>query len=271
VEVQLGGQPFWNWLGPLVGLLPWGMLGLKRMDPSTRWGLLGFLGLAGLCVLLIRLPWGNEYKFARLGALLWVIPAARGLEHFSEHRKHVPWLCLGAFLPTAVLCAHAAVTWAESAKSTPPLVLTKGSVEWDPALGYQPTVDWLRHSETSAVLLVDPGEWGAPGSLQGNPWAAVVPQALAVDFLHVHNEGQPDLEARLADAFAVYRSKDSVKVLAGLESMRAEFAGRVLLVLDAQGRPELSSVFEQEGGQRVVGSDGNAPQLWKFQPPASGN
>lgn len=280
-----GDGPLANLTGPLVLLwllAVWGLRGFVRDK-------LVFLGVALALALLLGcapLPWGNEYKFIRLAALLLAIPAGVACDRFAARRAGA--LGVAALLllavPTTWLTIRAYSAW--NAEAT--LILTRvehGRLALAPefADAFPAALQSAeRDLPANAVLLVDP--YFNPTHTQsqvalGHPLAPLLHRALLVDEPQIHNEGLPDLNARLDDwvAFAFSstrpRSKDEPLQPAdpdrGLANLRARVPDRPLAVM-------LS--LRQEGALAVLARAGAEPRgsaaglgLWLLPPLPAAN
>ena len=90
VQVALGGNPLGNFFGPLLLLLPLGLIGLRELSAPARARLLVAITLSAGLLLFGNFPWGNEYKFARLGGIFWAIAAGAILANWWESLRRRP-------------------------------------------------------------------------------------------------------------------------------------------------------------------------------------
>jgi hypothetical protein len=241
VEVQLGGQPLWDFLGPLCLLLPMAILGLKYWSKPhlLRFGFAAFVA----CGLLLfgGFPWGNEYKFARIGAILWAIPAGTWISRWDTFPKFKWALLFCLALPTTTAVPNAYLKWGHA---SPPMPLQNDSgslgLPIESGAPWSSLIAEMRSIDSSAVCLLDP--YGFPGlgagRVQGSPLAPALSHPLVVDVLHVHNEGQLDLSKRMELCQSFFHSKSESDSLAALKSLRLLFPHRPMLVLLPEGRKE---------------------------------
>ena len=288
--VQLGGSPLADLFGPLLLLLPCGLFGLRRMEPSARARWAWLVALAALLVLFGEMPWGNEYKFARLGGLLWALPAgawaAAAWRHGGAARGRVA-AAFAVSLPLVVLVPVAYLAWTQGA-TPPPLEVVGGRLRPAAArLGEFPLGESLLAAEAAAsasdVLLMHPYHPGtrAQGAVvQGNLLAPALHHALFADLWQVHNDREPDLAARLDEARALWDGVGvpgadgvaaPIEPAAALAAIRARFPGRGLLVLSSMVYPATLALLAGAGGE-IVAQD-QVFSLWRLAPstPARGN
>lgn len=270
VEVTLGSQPLADLLGPLAGLLVLAWCGRAAFGAGRawRWGLAA--AAAAALVVAGEMPWGNEYKMARLAGVLLALPAGAGLAVLGARRSWLPWTALLFALPTTLLVPPAYLAWA---RESPPLPLAWDGRRLVPRPGAEPRLPLeLLEAEAAApagaVLLVDPFRFAAQlggDRVQGMPLAPLFRHPLAVDLLQVHNEGQPDLGARLAAARALYLTDAAAPGLAALADLRQRFPGRPLLVLARAGEVADRAAAASGGEILVAASDFT---LWWLPPPS---
>ncbi len=269
IEVAIGGHPWADWLGPLALLLPLALPAWWRSPRRHRWRLGLALGLAALLLLAAELPWGNQYKMARLGALLWALPAGVSLAALGERRRLLPWLFLLLALPTTALVPSAYLRWADHA---PPLPLEEAAGGFALRAGAAPPIPQelldAERDAGAAVLLIDPfglvDQLGG-GRVQGHPLAPLFRHPLLVDRLQVHNEGQPDLEMRLAFAHALFQPDSAYDPAAVLPELWPRIGGRDLVVLGLSSGPEAPRLTGL--GAAVVRAAGGF-SLWRLSPPS---
>ncbi|RMH02017.1 MAG: hypothetical protein D6702_09600 [Planctomycetota bacterium] len=270
VEVRLGGHPLSDLLGPLVLLLPFGLVGLCRLPRGTawRWGVAA--GLAAVFLVAAELPWGNEYKMARIGGILWALPAGAALAELHGRSGLLRSLFLLLALPTTAAVPWAYLAWAREA---PPLPIRTQGGRLAPAPGTPPPPALLAaeaEADPRAAVLADPfGLAGALGGgrVQGHPLAPLLHHPLVVDRLQVHNEGQPDLDLRLRCAHGLFVPGSDQDPAPLLTAVRRRLAGRPLLVFtgpEDPGRPLLVGI---EGARILAEEDGFG--LWLLPPMAA--
>ena len=263
VQVQLGGNPVGDLLGPLLLMLPLGCWGLTMIEKRVRLGLIAALGLAAALLVFGSFPWGNEYKFARLGGVLLALPTGVALARIWDWRPTVVVLLGLVCLPTTGMVLNAYLNWGRGEVEAPLTAISGRLQPGDAFKDLRPLVAELRAGDAQAVLLADPTLFAnnARAVVQGNPLAALVPQSLVVDLLHVHNEGQPDLHGRL-QAMGVLMQADLEGRQEALGVFRHNFANRsiYLVIRPVEG---LRDMLLDQGGSELVGG---TVSLWHFQP-----
>jgi hypothetical protein len=282
-----GDGPLANLTGPLILLWLLAAFGLHAFARDR----LIFLGTAlGLALLLgcAPLPWGNEYKFVRLGALLLALPAGAASARLWERlpgRAAVAILLL-LTRPTTWLTVRAYSAWNAAAT----LVLTR-VVDGRLALGDEfaavlpAALQAAEHAlPEAAVLLADP--FLNPTRTQslvalGHPLAPLIHRPLLVDRPQIHNEAAADLVRRLdawvAFAFASTRPltreqrPQPADPHAGLAFLRACVPGRPLAVLVSTQQQAARAALERAGAELRAEAEGL--QLWLLppSPAAAGN
>lgn len=271
VQVQLGGRPFADWFGPLALLLPVSFLGWPKLAPGLRWRWAVAAVAAGLLLGWAELPWGNQYKMARIGGLLWALPAGAGLAVLAARRRWLPWAFLAVCLPTTGLIPGAYLRWADESPALP-LTVEGGKLSFRPESSDAippPVLEAEAAAPADAVLLIDPFGLAARlggGRVQGHPLAPLFRHALAVDLLHVHNEGQPDLELRLRCAAGLYLPDTGLDLASSLGDLRDLFPGRPLLVLVRPDDPGAAEVAAADGAEAAASAGGFT--LWMLPPPS---
>ncbi len=272
IQVQLGSQPLFDLLGPLFLLLAPALFGLRRFEVSRRWRWAAGAALAALLLVGARLPWGNQYKMARLGALLWALPTGAWLAE-RVHRPRLIVLLVILALPTTLAVPWAYLSWA---RDTPPLPLVWEDGALRPrSLPGRPTLpvsilEVEAAADPAAVLLADPyglaGQLGG-GRVQGQPLAPLFHHPLVVDALQVHNEGQPDLARRLACANALW-NPDPMRIpfsaTSGLARLRALLPERPFLILARREDHRLLEALSRAGA--TVLRDEQGFSLWRLPP-----
>lgn len=167
-------------LGPWALLLPpavWGLLCLRReLEPGDpRWRVAWMLALAvvadGVAAACVELPWANEYKFVRLGALPAGLLAGAGLFGADgSGRRLVGVLCalpltVGAALDTWVGArAYLGLSGVQLPLVESPGRLAPEPGAFEPARDARAAYDWLatdsRVRGSGAVLALDPRRTG---------------------------------------------------------------------------------------------------------------
>ena len=277
-DLAVAGHPLADLLGPLLWLLPPGLAGLVLLEPGRRRRLLLLLAVLAGVVLAGSLPWANEYKAARLGGVLWALPAGLALARLRASRRPgrpLPVLLLLLALPTTLLTAAAYLAW--GAQASPPPVRST-------AAGFLPRLPGIwpeafrraEDGEEDAVWLLHPGQPGSriPGGVvQGNALAPLLHHPLYVDEPQIHNDAQPDLARRL-DEVEVFFEVSSVTPWSeerpasreeALDAIRRRVAPRPLLVVT---RPEMAGAvrsLQLAGARRLAHEEGLS--LWRLPPP----
>lgn len=270
-----GDGPFANLVGPLLLLWPLGVWGCFAL---TR-GRLFFLGGALALALLLGaapLPWGNEYKFVRLAALLLALPAGVACDRWCRSRAGAAAACALLVLaaPTTWLTVRAYAAWnAEAA-----LVLTRvedGRLALDPrfeAVFPRALRDAERALPRTAPLLADP--FLNPTRLSstvatGHPLAPLLHRALLVDRMQIHNEHSAGRDQRSSDwlALAYGRVKADgppVDPAPALARLRATVAGRPLAVLLDARAGAARALLQSLGAELRAQAEGQ--ELWLLPP-----
>ncbi len=285
-DFSLGSAGPWaDVLGPLILVWPLGVAGLlviARGDVGfLRSPFLPALGLA-LAACFLHLPWGNQYKFVRLVAILLALPAGVASARLFAHRRGRPVAValLLLALPSTWWTLRAYAAWDAGA------VLPLTEVE-DGRLAPSPRFEprfprAARDAEAAlppeAALLADPAmgaETARMGLVLGHPLAPMVHRALLVDQPQVHDRDQPDLGERLAAwwVFAHGRTPPQRRgdrgrpadAGLGLDRLRAKVAGRPLAVyLDESTAPAAVSALRARGAEERWRSGSTA--LWLLPP-----
>ena len=203
-EVAVARDTWRNLVGPLLLLLVPGMLGVAAMGAGSRWRWCALAGFAAAVVLTNELPRTEDfellplrgvlYKFARIHALLWAIPAGVWAARARRLSPVLALLCV----PTVVVVPWAYLAWAAGGGEQP-LRLEGGRMAVKPASG--PSLFAAEAEADPRAVVVMPFAWPgaavAPGLVQGHPVAAALHHPLFVDLPQTHNERLPDLEERL--------------------------------------------------------------------------
>lgn len=274
-----GDGPFANLTGPLLLLWPLGIFGAFTLAR----GRLAFLGGALALALLLGcapLPWGNEYKFVRLAALLLALPAGLACDRLCRTRAGV--LVSAALMvfatPTTWLTIRAYSAW----NAEVVLVLTRvenGRLALD-ARFEAAFPRSLREAERAlppeAPLLMDPRypPRMASSVATGHPLAPLLHRALLVDLPQIHNEHAADLEQRLDDwigfAYGSTRPKSNAESArpadpaAALARLRATVAGRPLAVLLDARASAARALLLRSGAELRAQAEGQ--ELWLLPP-----
>lgn len=277
----LGDGPAANLVGPLLLLWPLAFAGLRGIARGPLLFLGGALALA-LLLGCAPLPWGNEYKFVRLAALLLALPAGVACDRFCRRRPGVvvtaALLLLAA--PTTWLTVRAYASWNAEA------VLVLRRVEAGrlaPAAEYEDVFPAsLRAAEAAlpraAVLLADP--FLNPSRLQslvasGHPLAPMLHRPLLMDRPQIHNEQAADLARRLDDwvAFAYGSTRRRspadpppapAEPAPALARLRAQVADRPLAVLLDERMSGPRALLQNAGAELRAQAAGL--ELWLLPP-----
>lgn len=205
-EVRFQHNGMMNFVGPMLLLLYPGVRGQINWKSAVRnkWWIA--LLVAVVIMTFARLPWGNQYKLARIAGLLWAIPVGRWAVRQWKHqgvRRFLPIALLLLALPTTVLIAHTYLAWGSSAP-LPALVTGDGKFELRDDLYDRSLPLALQEAEQQAepgcVIWMHPNHPGTRannGVVQGNALAPVLNHSLFVDLPQIHNNRLPDLAKRL--------------------------------------------------------------------------
>lgn len=245
---DLGGSPLANWIGPQLLLWIPAYFGWRRLDAPLRRWLLVMIALLSAFVLVGEMPQGNEYKLARLLSVVLALPA--GIWLAERSRWLLALLCL-LTLPSLVIPVHAYLRYGEL---SPPLVLESrhGKLEPAPWTAQQLSYDarmFEYYADPRAVLVVPPQLFRGAQSralVQGSLVAPFAQHALFVDLPQIHNEGQPDLAARLDELQAFLAGSDAQAEVA-LRAMRGRFPDRSLVMLAVN--PAREALLESIGAR----------------------
>lgn len=247
-ELTIRGNFLTNLIGPLLLMLLPSLLGARSLSKEARffWGLSA--GLAALLVLIGSMPWGNEYKMARLGGILWALPAGVWLSQKAEQTPWLSWTFILAGVPTTILTILAYTSWGKAAAPLPVKVesgrlsvnaevvrpaFSKAYLEAEAAVGPEGVV---------VIHPAHPGAAIAGGLVQGNAFAGVFQHPLAVDAPHVHNDHQEELLARLDALFGLYQGQSTPQQICGkpvraipreegFRQLQALLPDRILLIM----------------------------------------
>jgi hypothetical protein len=269
-----------NLTGPLLLLWPLGIVGACALARDRRWFLAGALALA-LLLGAAPLPWGNEYKFVRLAALLLALPAGLACDRWC--RTGAGLTASAALLllavPTTWLTLRAYSAWnAEAA-----LVLTRvEDGRLAPAARFETAFPLaLRTAERAlpadAPLLADPhfNPSGLSSNVASGHWLApLLHRALLVDRPQIHNEHAADLARRLEDwdgfVFGKVRPQARGEAArpadpaAALARLRAAVAGRPLAVLLDARAGAARALLQSHGAELRAQAEGL--ELWLLPP-----
>jgi len=284
------GSPLGNVLGPLLLLLPFGLAGLRCFPRPLLVRFLLAVVLAWFLLVRGGLPWQNEYKLARLGAILWALPAGACLAELVRRRRG-RLLAAGLILlslPTTGAAVWAYLEWGLHAPPLPVMTGPDGRLEPDPSAvpGALPRGILLaeRHADPRGVLLLDlrqPGSRSGEGSLiQGNVLASAFDHPLVVDDVQTLNDGIPDLGRRRDQAYAIWTGTAVPRTpedpgqpmdrLAALAGLRAALPARPFLVINFDRFLVVTRILEQQAGARPLARDGGYT-LWWLPPLRAGS
>lgn len=282
-----------NVLGPCLLLLPgagW-WLATRRSADSVRWAyvLLLALGVATMA----SLPWGNEYKMARLFGILAAIPAAQALSTWWGWLR-ASVLVVVLTVPTTILVVMSYLDWGASAPTPALQSGPDGRMVVRPDLAARalpPSVAEALHGFERGPLLwmnlVHPGTQAARGLVQGNVLAPALRRSLFVDQPQIHNDRLPDLVQRLSwtvgsdnlsRVFGEARGQVMRQALqgeslpglwsavsqeeasAGLQAARAHLPNRAFLILTQSDYPHVVDTLHAAGGECLADEGGIS--LW---------
>lgn len=280
-DPALGGSPLANLLGPLALLAVPGILGLRSLAPDVRWRWVAAVALLSAGVLFVEVPERSEYKIARLGGLLWALPAgawAGGAWSRGGARRALAVALALACVPTTALAVRAYVAWGRNA---PPLPLRAeaGRLALDAsAVAHAPPPE-IFAAEASfdprAVVVMHPFQPGAAsqdGLVQGNALAAVLRHPLFVDLPQIDNDGIEDLAERIDEAHALWEGRGwsaprrglSLAPADALASIRARLRDRPFLVLTHDSAAHVGEAASAAGGRAIARAGGYT--LWALEP-----
>jgi len=286
-----------NVLGPSGFMLIFALLAIRNWPTAlrARWGIA--VGIAVLVAVYVRLPWGNEYKLARLAGVMLALPCA------AWWAARLPWkpvmlAALAVWGPTTALVVKAYIDW--GAERRPPALEAQANGALRPraelaAQSLPQSVQVALDAEArEAVLwmnLVHPGIARAQGVVQGNTLAPSLGHALFVDIPQIHNEGMPDLVQRLAwtvgannlvrifgpergtrmlsllgDArpSGLWEGRDSMHAARALAEARAHLPERTWLVLTQDEFPGVAQALLEAGARQLATENGIS--LWRLEP-----
>jgi hypothetical protein len=286
-----------NILGPSCFVLVFAVLALRKWTAAMRmrWGLA--VGIAVLVAVYARLPWGNEYKLARLAGILLALPCG------AWWAARLPWkpvllASIAVFGPTTALVVMAYLDWGR--ESSPPALEAQANGALLPraelaAQGLPQSVQVALHAEArDAVLwmnIVHPGMVRSQGVVQGNTLAPALGHALFVDIPQIHNEGIADLVQRLAwtvgadNLVRVFGAERGSRMLAALNgarpsglwegrdashafdalaAARAHLPERTWLVLTQAQFPGVEQALQDAGARQLATENGIS--LWRLEP-----
>ena len=280
-EPALGGTPLANLLGPLALLLAPGLLGLRELAPEVRWRWIAAVALVSAGVLFVEVPERSEYKIARLGGLLWALPAgawaARAWSRGGARRALAVALAL-ACVPTTAVTVRAYVAWGRRAPALP-LRNERGRLALDPSsVAHAPPAEIFAAEaafDPRAVVVMHPFQPGAAsqdGLVQGNALAAVLRHPLFVDLPQIDNDGLEDLADRIDEAYALWEGRGwsasrrglSLAAADALASIRARVPDRPLLVLTHDSVTRVGEAAAAAGGTAIARAGGYT--LWALAP-----
>jgi hypothetical protein len=286
-----------NILGPSWFLLLFAVLANCSWPAAQRARWATAIVIAVLLAVYARLPWGNEYKPARLAGILMALPCG------AWWAARLPWkpvafASLAVLGPTTVLVVLAYLDWGREGQM-PALETQAGGVLRPGAeLAAQSLPSSvqaaLAHEPREAVLwmnLVHPGMSAAQGLVQGNALAPALGHPLYVDLPQIHNEGIPDLAQRLAwtvgasnlgrvfgaersakmlavlgDArpAGLWEARDAISAAGALAAARASLPERVWLVLTQADFPGVEEALREAGARQLAAENGIS--LWRLEP-----
>jgi hypothetical protein len=277
--------------------LVFAVLALRRWPKAqrARWGI--SVCIAVLVAVYARLPWGNEYKLARLAAILLALPCA------AWWAARLPWKPV--LLATVVVCAPTTalvvmtyLDWGKDGQAPALVAQENGALRPRAELAAQALPSLVQAAldaeARDAVLwmnLVHPGTNRAQGVVQGNPLAPALGHALFVDVPQIHNEGIPDLAQRLAwtvgasnlvrvfgaergtrmlavlgdpRPLGLWEGRDASAATQALAEARAHLPERTWLVLTQAAFPGVEPALQQAGARQLATENGIS--LWRLEP-----
>lgn len=295
-QVRFQHSGWMNVLGPCaLLLLPFGW-GLARLDQRGRRSMLTAVILAVALGVFARLPWGNEYKLARIAGVFLALPAGVAVAQWSR-RIPLVWLWVVFGIATTGIVVREYGIWGQ--RGTPPALQWQHG-QWQAQseaaqLGLPSEVlAAVRAQPREEVLwtnLVHPGLQSKGGVVQGHAFAPAIARSLFVDLPQIHNEGLPDLADRLiacvgrANLPALFGAERAARIAeqasgrvstglwegAGVEQARVavqwarqELPERALLVLCHERIPYAVDALRAEGASCLIEQAGIS--LWRLQP-----
>ncbi|MBC8406288.1 MAG: hypothetical protein H8E15_13775 [Planctomycetes bacterium] len=265
-----------NFFGPMALLLVPGFLGIWQWKSGERNRLLFALVLAIFITAFATMPWGNQYKLARISGLLWAIPVGRwlGLQwEKAGKRRWLPVAFIGLSLPSLVLVVQAYLSWGGVAQAAP-LVSGQGTLQLRQDLKFSAFPPSILEAESSApadaVLWMHPNHVGARASngvVQGNALTPLFSHSLFVDLPQIHNNQIADLEQRIqlcgkfwqpsftnADGKIQPANPQQAELMAAaaLRDAQAILPQRSLLVLTYISTPWTATVLENAGASKLA-------------------
>ncbi len=283
-EVRFQHDGFMNFIGPMLLLLYPGFRGCNGWKSGERTKWLYALILAILVMAFARLPWGNQYKLARIAGLLWAIPVGRWAIHLWTDKTWQRWLpiaCLMLAIPSFVLVIHSYQRWGSQA---PPsnLVSDAGQLEIRSELLSKSFPFSLQEAESGApndaVIWMHrnhPGTRATNGVVQGNALAPILHHSLFVDNPQIHNNGLSDLKQRLhlSEQFwgsnasggqgnAASGQEQANDSAAALSQARSILPDRSLLVVSHSSFPWTLTALREAGGTELAAETGFS--LWQL-------
>jgi hypothetical protein len=265
-----------NFVGPMALLLIPGIVGLRLAKPSLSWKWWWAFLVALWVLVFTHLPWGNEYKFARVAGILWALPVGVWLAEFWQRGGIQRWLPI-----SFGVVASASLYWIVAAylhwgtATAPVLVVEEGRLVVSDSLQKDRFPSAIAAAERSArrdavlwMHLNHPGTRAGQGVVQGNSLAPVLHHALFVDRPQIHNDRLADLAQRLQlssdfwNGAAMGAEPDfEAKVL---QSARQILPERPFLILNHDSVPRVSTALQNAGAERVANENGFS--LWLLDP-----
>ncbi|HBF23712.1 MAG TPA: hypothetical protein DDW23_07855 [Planctomycetes bacterium] len=252
---SFSGSAASNFFGPLFLLLVAGCLGMSQASLRMRWMIAVGVACALLGLFSGPLPWGNEYKFARLAGVLLAVPAGIFL---SRLRNNFGLVILVFTLPTLWMVLSSYLSWDRSLATDPPRWEVEGGRLVAPG-------SLILNAEASIpesvplLVLGDPGGRLRQGiSITGNPLAPLLHRSLLVDEPHIHNARIPSLRSRLEDRRKVRQGDASA-----LQRMRLLLPKEAMMVMSEIGGSE-ESVLRLAGARLLAEEE--TVKLWLLPP-----
>ena len=263
------GSPLFSLIGPSFLLIVLSFWGFPKMPAASRSALLGALVLAGALAFL-PLPWANQYKLARLFALLLALPAGVALARFWSLRG---WFRAGLIalallcVPTTLCTIEAYLKWGKEAAPLPLQTVDGVFQIRDPPLS--PFPDSIARAEAEAapdaVLWMHPSHPAtqAKGAVaQGNVLAPLFHHSLFVDRPQIHNDRQADLQKRL-DLSAQLWGDDLIQTKQALSLSRALLPNRPFLIMTHESADKTVQALSAVSGAELLAAE-LGWQLWRL-------
>jgi hypothetical protein len=263
-----------NFFGPMALLLIPGLLGTMR--PRIAWKWWWALAVAVGLLVYARLPWGNEYKLARVAGILWALPAGICLAELWRRRGVRRGLVVGMALLASgslYLILSSYLRW--GAAPDPGLEVQNGRLVVASDFQARSLPAKISQAERDApanavfwMRLNHPGSRAGQGVVQGNALAPVLHRPLFVDRPQIHNDRLPDLAQRLQlsrDFWGGPGSNPAASAAsASLRSAREILPDRPFLILSHDSVLQVLDAVSTAGAKILAFEDGFS--LWLLDP-----